>query len=630
MDTSNLTKLQVGLYSPLSFAGHVAMAGNYAYVTGTFARSHNVQVFDLTDPTRPRDVTTYDVRGSGRNLQVVGDFAYVFVMHGEEIGFDILDISNPRQPKKVSFQTLTAPAVNMFLSRGVAYITTEWGFELFDVSNPASPSKLGILDFTGGLGRQAGSDVATDVAVSGNIAYVTHTKNGLMVIDVSNPAKPTVVTAYKSFDMLKLLSATIHGDFVYLGDHGRLLVIDISNPGQPKQVALYPISGFAQQVVYKDGRVYVAGGPAGLEVIDVSDPREPVLVASRSLQGRTLGVTTDGNYIYAASGEGGLYVLERALNKGVSGSKVSRSPLTIGVQSQGSAVSLSVVSGTEISSLLPLSIGVPENRSTNHGPVDWRSLVRQFEVYPAPAVLPGSGQTWTVTSVADSGSGTLRWALENARSGDTITFDPGVFPPKSPVTIRLTTGLPYLSQGSLTIDGSNAGVILDGSATAKGTHGLLITSDHNVVKGLQVTGFPGVGIGIGGGSYNVIGGDRARGNGPSGEGNTIGGNKSVGVGISHFITGVATDIGVKLSEEGIAVGNRIIGNYIGTDPLGNAVIGSQGTGVYVVGKASQNIIGGTNPSERNIVSGNVRAGVSFMAAAHDNTVAESYSGWFDT
>lgn len=81
----------------------------------------------------------------------------------------------------------------------------------------------------------------------------------------------------------------------------------------------------------------------------------------------------------------------------------------------------------------------------------------------ASAKLRGLGRTIVVTSTTDSGPGTLRQALLDAQSGDTITFDATVFPPTSPMTITLTSGLPELTQGNLTIDASNAGVILDGS-----------------------------------------------------------------------------------------------------------------------------------------------------------------------
>jgi len=66
-------------------------------------------------------------------------------------------------------------------------------------------------------------------------------------------------------------------------------------------------------------------------------------------------------------------------------------------------------------------------------------------------------------SSADSGVGTLRWCLENAANGDIINFDSSVFTLRHPVTVRLESPLPSISQGNLTIDASNAGVILIGS-----------------------------------------------------------------------------------------------------------------------------------------------------------------------
>ena len=57
----------------------------------------------------------------------------------------------------------------------------------------------------------------------------------------------------------------------------------------------------------------------------------------------------------------------------------------------------------------------------------------------------------------------MRQALQEAIAGDIIMFDSGVFPSTNPTTIELTSGLPAIEQGNLTIDASNAGVVLDGS-----------------------------------------------------------------------------------------------------------------------------------------------------------------------
>ncbi|GAH53046.1 unnamed protein product, partial [marine sediment metagenome] len=106
-------------------------------------------------------------------------------------------------------------------------------------------------------------------------------------------------------------------------------------------------------------------------------------------------------------------------------------------------------------------------------------------------IVPGSSikdrnRDYIVFSTADSGNGTLRQCMLNATSGDTIYFDTAVFPPGSPATITISSSLPQINQGDLTIDVSNAGVILNGSGTPGGTHGFHITSDGNTIKGMQI------------------------------------------------------------------------------------------------------------------------------------------------
>jgi len=168
-----------------------------------------------------------------------------------------------------------------------------------------------------------------------------------------------------------------------------------------------------------------------------------------------------------------------------------------------------------------------------------------------------------------------------------------------------------LRQGGITIDASNAGVILDGTSTPPHTQGLCITSDNNVIKGLQIVHFTSNGVGINDGAkYNIIGGDRNKGNGPLGEGNLISGNRYDGV----AITGKGT------------TDNRVIGNFIGTDLTGTHALPNAVAGVYIGQGASHNVIGGTTTADRNIISGNARAELSLMKRASGNRVVGNYIG----
>ena len=180
-----------------------------------------------------------------------------------------------------------------------------------------------------------------------------------------------------------------------------------------------------------------------------------------------------------------------------------------------------------------------------------------------------SGETIVVTSTADSGPDTLRQALLDAQSGDTITFDPSVFPPAAPATIFLQaddfdSSLPNITQGGITIDASNAGVILDGR-DIQGDHvnGLEIYSNGNTIRGLQIINFSGSGIALCGGSHNTIGGDRSIGIGPLGQGNLT--SKNV--------------IGIDLcSQEAFT---SITGNLVGTDPTRSKEWGNRFCGICI-------------------------------------------------
>src|SRR5262249_13368905 len=71
--------------------------------------------------------------------------------------------------------------------------------------------------------------------------------------------------------------------------------------------------------------------------------------------------------------------------------------------------------------------------------------------------------------------------------------------------------------------------------------------------------------------------------------------------------------------------NTVAGNYIGTDASGAVGVPNQGAGVAILAAASGNIIGGAGAVARNVISGNAGAGVRIDASTN-NTVAGNYIG----
>jgi CSLREA domain-containing protein len=79
-------------------------------------------------------------------------------------------------------------------------------------------------------------------------------------------------------------------------------------------------------------------------------------------------------------------------------------------------------------------------------------------------------------------------------------------------------------------------------------------------------------------------------------------NNSVVRGLS--ITGFSSGVGLVVNGDN----NNIQGNFIGTGPAGT-VKSANFDGVILQGNASDNLVGGTSPAARNVISGNGREGV---------------------
>ncbi len=83
-------------------------------------------------------------------------------------------------------------AQDVYVTRGYAYVADgSSGLQVINVSNPASPTLAGAYDTP---------DYAWDVFVSGSHAYVVDYGSGLQIIDVSNPASPTLAGSYDTPD----------------------------------------------------------------------------------------------------------------------------------------------------------------------------------------------------------------------------------------------------------------------------------------------------------------------------------------------------------------------------------------------------------------------------------------------
>ena len=186
--------------------------------------------------------------------------------------------------------------------------------------------------------------------------------------------------------------------------------------------------------------------------------------------------------------------------------------------------------------------------------------------------------------------------------------------------------------GTLDLGNSQSGVFIGGAAT-NNTVGGAGTAARNVISGNNGDGV--IIFGASAKSNKVMGnfvgtnasGTQDRGNSQSGifisdaPDNTIGGATA---GARNIISGNNGD-GVGIFAGG-AKGNKVLGNYVGTDKNGSLDLGNSQSGVMIFGAASDNTIGGTETAARNIISGNEGSGVAILTGAEDNRVTGNFIG----
>jgi hypothetical protein len=129
-----------------------------------------------------------------------------------------------------------------------------------------------VMIFYAYLSRPA--ELALDVEVKGDYAYLAVERGGLRIVDISDPTQPEEISFYDTRGIAKSLA--IVGDHAYVAD-GRegLRVIDISDTSNPREVGYYDTPGVAEDIVVVDQHAYIADGKTGLLILNIKDPTNP-------------------------------------------------------------------------------------------------------------------------------------------------------------------------------------------------------------------------------------------------------------------------------------------------------------------------------------------------------------------
>jgi len=209
----------------------------------------------------------------------------------------------------------------------------------------------------------------------------------------------------------------------------------------------------------------------------------------------------------------------------------------------------------------------------------------------------------TVNNTNDAGAGSLRQAILDSNTSvavfDNIQFnipsnDPGCM--GGVCTIQPITVLPDITD-PVEINGyTQSGSQPNTNGEGQGLNTVLTV----VLDGSQTSNADGLTIATSGG-----------------------GSRIAGLVINLFGTAGIFGAGINLDNSS---DNLIEGNFLGTDPSGTLAQGNQTRGVFITGNSSNNNIGGSDPAVRNLISGNGERGIFLLSSAVDNVIQGNLIG----
>lgn len=265
-----------------------------------------LMLIDISNPETPTLLGSYSNEGMIWDFELQGDFAY---LANSIDGLEIVNISNPSSINRIGHYLPGHLIHDVAIQGDLAYVAVwELGFEILNISNPATPTRISSKSLTG---------ASINIFLKDDLLYVTDHLNDYTNIEIYNVSMPTAPAKLGEFILEEhdFFFPIVHGDYLYVADHGpsgNLVILNISDPTNIAEVGRIDAKSdrYANRMYVKDNKLYMTHYTKGLLVVDVTDPTDPKILNTYFNGGAGYDVDIDGDYIYFAARHGGLQILQ--------------------------------------------------------------------------------------------------------------------------------------------------------------------------------------------------------------------------------------------------------------------------------------------------------------------------------
>ena len=149
-----------------------------------------------------------------------------------------------------------------------AYFTSKNGLYVVNISNPSNPQSFGIVSGTNNL-------ILENLDADNDLLAVAAHVDGVLLYDISNPQNLQLVSIIASTNAW---GVRLKDGYAYIEDEQFVKIYDISNSSSPVFINQIETSNAVKDIALTQSFMYVALGSDGVNIYDFSNPEFPMFL----------------------------------------------------------------------------------------------------------------------------------------------------------------------------------------------------------------------------------------------------------------------------------------------------------------------------------------------------------------
>jgi PKD repeat protein len=265
------------------YPSRIVIKDHMAYI----ADWKGLSIMNLNSMTLSHSITT---SGYAESVFVQDNKVYLV----DKGGLQVINISDLQNVNKEQLYALSGWGEDVVVTNERAYVCVpDEGIVIIDITQPAQSNIIGELN-------NGGSAYA--LAIQDNTAFVANGLNGVQVIDIKQADQPEILQTINTMNYAR--DIFLQGDYLYVVDDiFGMLIYDISVKTENQPIGKYPLLCGPTQVIVSKNVAYLNCGNNIVQV-DVTDKQNPDKIDTIDIDAQVNDMSIASDILFIASDDG--------------------------------------------------------------------------------------------------------------------------------------------------------------------------------------------------------------------------------------------------------------------------------------------------------------------------------------